>query len=540
MANYDVTLEVTPTPSADVQIETDPGSGVSASNAEAWAVGKRHGVDVPDTDITYHNNSKYYAQQASGAEQAAQDAEAAKQAAQAAVAHYPYVDTTTGNWMCWDTTTSAWVNTGVHAQGPTGTVPDLTVGTVTTLAPGSSATVTRRSGSPDEAPVFDFGIPKGDTGSVTNVYGSTIAMSDTDSTKVKAAIDGKTDKVSSATNNNFAALDASGNLKDSGHKHSDYLTQHQDISGKADKVSSATNNNFAALDANGNLKDSGHKHSDYLTQHQDISGKADKVSGATSGDFAGLDGNGNLTDSGKKASDFKTKQTAVSDPTSSGSTYQFISSIEQDTNGVITPAKKAVRTVTTTASGLMSAADKVALDGVQDALAIVVSGDTAPANIASGAYIFLKGHSTLASGGYHATAAISSGDTISSSNVAEDADGIANALNSKIDAENITSTCSWASNIYANYVIDLKAIKCVAIGFYVNKSAILDNATIVTLPSRYTLYETFQTSVACDTNGLATIDTKGALFYAYSNVVVIRNPNYPSARVYCSMIVPYV
>ena len=45
---------------------------------------------------------------------------------------------------------------------------------------------------------------------------------------------------------------------------------------KADKVSGATNNNFAILDANGNLKDSGHKHSDYLTQHQDISGKADK------------------------------------------------------------------------------------------------------------------------------------------------------------------------------------------------------------------------------------------------------------------------
>ena len=50
-----------------------------------------------------------------------------------------------------------------------------------------------------------------------------------------------------------------------------------DVSGKADKVANATNNNFAALDANGNLKDSGHKHSDYLTEHQDISGKADKA-----------------------------------------------------------------------------------------------------------------------------------------------------------------------------------------------------------------------------------------------------------------------
>ena len=49
------------------------------------------------------------------------------------------------------------------------------------------------------------------------------------------------------------------------HTHSQYLTSHQDISGKADKVTSATNGNFASLDSNGNLTDSGHKHSDYLT-----------------------------------------------------------------------------------------------------------------------------------------------------------------------------------------------------------------------------------------------------------------------------------
>ncbi|MBP5594149.1 MAG: hypothetical protein J6Y02_02115 [Pseudobutyrivibrio sp.] len=42
------------------------------------------------------------------------------------------------------------------------------------------------------------------------------------------------------------------------------------ITSKADKVTSATANNFAALDSNGNLKDSGHKHSDYLTSHQSL------------------------------------------------------------------------------------------------------------------------------------------------------------------------------------------------------------------------------------------------------------------------------
>lgn len=53
----------------------------SAQDSEAWAVGKRGGSDVPSSDETYHNNSKYYASQASGsagtAQMAASDAAAA-------------------------------------------------------------------------------------------------------------------------------------------------------------------------------------------------------------------------------------------------------------------------------------------------------------------------------------------------------------------------------------------------------------------------------------------------------------------------------
>ncbi len=46
-------------------------------------------------------------------------------------------------------------------KGDTGAVPNIQVGTITTLQPTDPATVTRRVGSPDTAPVFDFGIPKG-------------------------------------------------------------------------------------------------------------------------------------------------------------------------------------------------------------------------------------------------------------------------------------------------------------------------------------------------------------------------------------------
>lgn len=36
-------------------------AGNSADDAEAWAVGQINGVDVPNTDPRYENNSKYYA-----------------------------------------------------------------------------------------------------------------------------------------------------------------------------------------------------------------------------------------------------------------------------------------------------------------------------------------------------------------------------------------------------------------------------------------------------------------------------------------------
>jgi hypothetical protein len=51
------------------------------------------------------------------------------------------------------------------------------------------------------------------------------------------------------------------------------IQEHQDITGKADKVDSATNGNFAGLDANGNLTDSGSKANDFATAAQ--GGKAD-------------------------------------------------------------------------------------------------------------------------------------------------------------------------------------------------------------------------------------------------------------------------
>ena len=104
------------------------------------------------------------------------------------------------------------------------------------------------------------------------------------------------------------------------------------------------------------------------------------------------------------------------------------------------------------------------INDVAEGLAILVDGDTAPRAISSGQYLFIKNHTTLATGGYHAASAIASGATISSSNVTADADGIANSLNSSVTAlnSNITNIVvvenkTLTSNNNQYFVTDLKA-----------------------------------------------------------------------------------
>lgn len=43
---------------------SESAAAASESNAEAWAVGERAGEPVPDTDETWHNNAKFYAEAA--------------------------------------------------------------------------------------------------------------------------------------------------------------------------------------------------------------------------------------------------------------------------------------------------------------------------------------------------------------------------------------------------------------------------------------------------------------------------------------------
>ena len=81
---------------------------------------------------------------------------------------------------------------------------------------------------------------------------------------------------------------------------------------------------------------------------------------------------------------------------------------------------------------------------LEKGIAIVVNGDTAPRAISSGDYLFIKNHSTLATGGYHATANIANGAAVTSSNTASDSKGVTNTIKGDIDSinSNITSLSS--------------------------------------------------------------------------------------------------
>ena len=121
---------------------------------------------------------------------------------------------------------------------------------------------------------------------------------------IKKLNEDKAEKVASPTAGNFAGLDSSGNLTDSGKKPGDFAAASHTHTGKADKVNSATAGHFAGLDSSGNLTDSGKKPGDFAAASHTHTDKADKVKSATAGHFAGLDSSGNLTDSGKKPGDF--------------------------------------------------------------------------------------------------------------------------------------------------------------------------------------------------------------------------------------------
>ena len=179
------------------------------------------------------------------------------------------------------TNDSANGRTVVDCKGAKGDAATVDAGTVTTLPAGSSATVVN-SGTTSDA-VFDFGIPRGADGTdgtdgedgfspavtITSIPGGhQVNITDAEHPQGQSfnVMDGSGsgDMQASAYDPNSDVYNAGGIP--------DYVDDKIStaISGKADKVSEATNGNFAGLDSYGNLTDSGKKASDFLPSNTPI------------------------------------------------------------------------------------------------------------------------------------------------------------------------------------------------------------------------------------------------------------------------------
>ena len=319
------------------QVEEDADRAEDAAeDSEAWAVGERGGEPVPEGDETYHNNAKYYAEQAE--ERLASKADKVSGATNN---HLAALDAT-GNLKDsgynggdfankQDTVLTTTLSRGRDATSQVGTGSLAFGDRVKATAPYSKAvgTLTEASGMNAAAEGYASkaagqnshaeGFHTRANNKDQHVFG---AFNAPDPSTAPAGSQGRFIEIvgnggGESNRSNARTLDWQGNERLKGDlyvgadadgtggskvaKVTD-IPEPVDISGKADKVIGGTADNFAGLDAEGNLKDSGHKASDFLTEHQDISGKADKVNGGTADNLAALDGNGNLKDAGTSAS----------------------------------------------------------------------------------------------------------------------------------------------------------------------------------------------------------------------------------------------
>lgn len=116
-------------------------SANQALKSEGYAVGTQNGTAV-SSGTYFHNNSKYYAEQA----------DASADRAEAYSVNVPYIGAN-GNWWVWNTTQGAYVDSGVDAS------ITVQIADITMLAPDATPYVTN-SGT-DTDPIFHLFIPRG-------------------------------------------------------------------------------------------------------------------------------------------------------------------------------------------------------------------------------------------------------------------------------------------------------------------------------------------------------------------------------------------
>ena len=105
-----------------------------------------------------------------GVDADADRADAAADRAELALTRWPYIDGPTNHWFRWDVGTELYVDTGVNATGPAAGFGTPTA-SIVQGAEGTQPQIAIFATGPDTAKVFDFDftIPKGDTGAAATV-----------------------------------------------------------------------------------------------------------------------------------------------------------------------------------------------------------------------------------------------------------------------------------------------------------------------------------------------------------------------------------
>jgi hypothetical protein len=169
------------------------------------------------------------------------------------------------------------------------------------------------------------------------------------------------------------------------------------------------------------------------------------------------------------------------------------------------------------------------LNCAENGYAIVCDGDTAPKAISSGQYLFIKNHSTLATGGYHATTAIANGASLTSSNVAADSDGIANTLNSNLSG-NIGTLSNLTTSAKTNTVAAINEVnaKSWTVNQNYSSSTSLEAAVrqaISASTSNGKLYYGTVTWAGHDAGPYLAIGNLALVFFGSSQPTMITNSN---------------
>lgn len=165
-----------------------------------------------------------------------------------------------------------------------------------------------------------------------------------------------------------------------------------------------------------------------------------------------------------------------------------------------------------TVKGLLDhASDEIGALG--DGLAIIANGNTHAA-IAAGEFVFVRNHSTLATGLYKATSSIAANATLSTSNLTADSKGGLNSLSDNI--ANISNPYMAQTNVdEASYTT--VTIPTVSRGIF-----------LIVYPGGITV-------VCCNTTGnvanVVTVGTANPATYSGNNVTVHSNTYYRSVSV---------